>query len=88
MGPVVRRFGERKALLTGLFCGAAGFAIYGLAPTGHIFWLGVPVMAIWGLAGPSVQGLMTKRVGPTEQGPVTAADAAAVGVMHNAEVKG
>lgn len=68
VGPAVRRFGERKTLITGLLCGALGFAIYGLAPTGHLFWLGIPVMAIWGLANPSMQGLMTKRVGPSEQG--------------------
>ena len=29
-----------------------GMAIYGLAPTGAWFWLGVPVMALWGIVGP------------------------------------
>lgn len=66
--PIVGRFGERRAALLGLFFGIASFAIYGLAPTGPLFWLGIPVMAIWGLTTPSIQGLMTARVGVSEQG--------------------
>ena len=42
ISPVVRRIGERAALLLGLVCGAVGFAAYGLAPTGILFLLGVP----------------------------------------------
>jgi DHA1 family tetracycline resistance protein-like MFS transporter len=64
----VARFGERAALVGGLVFGGVGFAIYGLAPTGALFWLGVPVMALWGLAGPSAQGLMSRQVGPSQQG--------------------
>jgi MFS transporter, DHA1 family, tetracycline resistance protein len=40
IGPMVRYFGERRALLLGLGCGAAGFLIYGAAPSGVLFWLG------------------------------------------------
>ena len=60
IGPIVKRFGERNALLLGLGCGAVGFLIFGAAPTGHLFWLGIPVMALWGVAGAATQGLMTK----------------------------
>lgn len=66
--PAVARFGERRVLLTGLFFGAVGFAIYGVAWSGAVFWMGVPAMALWGLTGPAVQGLMTRRVNPSEQG--------------------
>ena len=52
-----------------------GMAIYGLAPTGAIFWLGIPVMAVWGLSGPAVQGLMTRLVSPSEQGQLQGASA-------------
>src|SRR5207248_758483 len=34
IGPIVKRFGERRALLLGLASGAAGFLIFGAAPTG------------------------------------------------------
>lgn len=55
-------------MAVGLAFGAAGFAIYGLAPTGALFWVGVPVMALWGIATPSLQTMMTGLVSPTEQG--------------------
>jgi len=71
--PLVKRLGERSTMLIGLACGGAGFAIYGLAPTGLVFCLGVPVMSLWGLANPAVQALMTRRVGPTEQGQLQGA---------------
>jgi DHA1 family tetracycline resistance protein-like MFS transporter len=73
--PAAARLGERAALLAGLAFGAAGFALYGLAPTGSLFLVGVPVMALWGLTGPSVQSLMTRRVGPSEQGRLQGANA-------------
>jgi DHA1 family tetracycline resistance protein-like MFS transporter len=73
IGPLVRRFGERRALLLGLGCGAAGFLIYGAAPTGPLFWLGIPVMALWGVAGAAIQALMTQRVAADQQGQLQGA---------------
>jgi MFS transporter, DHA1 family, tetracycline resistance protein len=73
IGPIVKRFGERNALLLGLGCGAVGFLIFGAAPTGHLFWLGIPVMALWGVAGAATQGLMTRLVRPEQQGQLQGA---------------
>jgi MFS transporter, DHA1 family, tetracycline resistance protein len=72
---VVPRIGERRALAMGLFFGALGFFIYGLAPTGAIFLAGVAVMALWGFAMPSAQALMTRHVGVSEQGQLQGANA-------------
>jgi DHA1 family tetracycline resistance protein-like MFS transporter len=66
--PIVAKLGERRTLILGLAAGAIGFAIYGFAPTGGIFWIGVPIMAFWGLASPAAQGIMTRKVASTEQG--------------------
>ena len=71
----VKWFGERGTLVLGLLAGAAGFAIYGIAPTGWLFCLGVPVMALWGLASPAAGGLMSKRVSASEQGQLQGANA-------------
>ena len=71
----VKWLGERRTLVIGLLCGALGFAIYGVAPTGWLFCLGVPVMALWGLASPAAGGLMSKRVSPSEQGQLQGANA-------------
>ncbi len=71
--PIVARVGERRALLAALLFGVIGFSVFGFAPTGEILWLGIPVMALWGLLGPSAQSLMTRRVDPTEQGQLQGA---------------
>jgi MFS transporter, DHA1 family, tetracycline resistance protein len=82
IGPVVKRFGERRALVMGLGFGAAGFTVFGLAPTGPVFWLGIPLMALWGLANPSSQGLMSRRIGPHQQGQLQGANASLMGVAN------
>jgi DHA1 family tetracycline resistance protein-like MFS transporter len=73
IGPIVRRFGERRALLLGLGSGAAGFLIFGAAPSGPLFWIGIPVMALWGVAGAATQALMTRLVPPDQQGQLQGA---------------
>jgi DHA1 family tetracycline resistance protein-like MFS transporter len=73
VGRVVHKYGERRAIITGLTLGAIGFAMYGLAPSGTWFMLSVPVMSFFGLYGPSAQGLMTKLVKPGEQGKLQGA---------------
>ncbi len=70
---VVAACGERRTLLIGLLCGTAGFAIYGLAPTGAWFLAGVPVMALWALSMPASQALVTRQVGADAQGRVQGA---------------
>jgi len=78
--PAVKLLKERGAMVVGLSFGAAGFAIYGLAPTGLILWIGVPVMAVWGIATPSLQAIMTRLVDPTEQGRLQGALASIQGM--------
>jgi DHA1 family tetracycline resistance protein-like MFS transporter len=73
IGPIVKSFGERKALLFGLACGAIGLFIYGAAPTGLWFCVGLPVNALWGTAGAATQALLTRRVTPEQQGQLQGA---------------
>lgn len=70
---LVPKLGERVTLLIGVACGAAGFAVQGWAPTGGLFLLAIPMLALWGLAGPSTQSLITRAVDPREQGRVQGA---------------
>lgn len=76
----VARFGERRTLITGLVCGILGFIVYGVAATEVWFWAGIPLMALWGLAGPSVQGLMSRRVDADEQGRLQGALSSLTGI--------
>ncbi len=78
--PIVARIGERRTLLVGLLFGAAGFAIYGVASTGLQFWAGIPVMALWGIAGAATQAMMSKLVTASEQGQLQGANASIMAV--------
>lgn len=82
IGPVVKKIGERGALLLGLAAGAIGFAIFGLAPNGWIYFVGVPVFALMGFTGPGMQALMTRRVAPHEQGQLQGANSAIMGIAQ------
>jgi DHA1 family tetracycline resistance protein-like MFS transporter len=82
IGPIVRLFGERRALMLGLISGAIGFLIFGLAPTGPLFWVGIPVMALWGVSGAASQALMTQLVAPDQQGQLQGATASVQSVAQ------
>jgi DHA1 family tetracycline resistance protein-like MFS transporter len=74
IGPIMRLFGERRSLLLGLICAAAGFLIFAVAPTGPLSWLGIPVMSLWGVSGAAIQSFMTRRVSPDQQGQLQGAN--------------
>ena len=73
IGPLVKRMGERRALLFGLGCGVLGFVIYGFAGVGWVFLVGIPISALWGMAGPATQALITRQVGADVQGRIQGA---------------
>ena len=73
VGRVVKRLGERRTLLLGLGCGAIGFVIYGFAEVGWVFLIGIPISALWALAAPSTQALITRQVGADVQGRIQGA---------------
>jgi MFS transporter, DHA1 family, tetracycline resistance protein len=74
VGPVVKHFGERGALLAGSGASVLGMSWAGSAPTGFLYLFGVPVNSMSGLLIPGLQGLMTRLVGPTEQGQLQGAN--------------
>jgi DHA1 family tetracycline resistance protein-like MFS transporter len=80
VGPVVARIGERGALLLGALGGAAGFALYGFAPTGWAYLASAPVFALLNFLQPGLQGLMTRRVAPNEQGQLQGANQSLQGI--------
>jgi len=82
VGRLVAALGERRALAVGFASGALGMIVYGLAPTGRIFVAGVAMTALYGLASPSLQSLMTRRVGPTEQGQLQGAVGSLNGIAN------
>ena len=82
VGALTRWIGERGALLLGLAFGIAGFTVFALAQTGAIFWIGIPLLAMWGLASPASLALMSRLVGAAEQGQLQGANASIMGVAN------
>ncbi len=80
VGPVVKALGERRAILTGLAFGIAGFLIYAFGETALWVWVAIPIAALWGFYGPAAQTLMTQRVDPTEQGQLQGALGSLMGI--------
>ncbi|GAA0767682.1 TCR/Tet family MFS transporter [Brevundimonas olei] len=74
VGPASKRFGDRATMIFGLCGGAVGIALMGWAPTGVAFIVAMFPNALWGLAMPTLQSLMTRRVGENEQGQLQGAN--------------
>lgn len=66
--PAVARLGEKATLWIALVCGALGFAFSAFGTTSAVFMIGAPLIALWGMANPSFQGLSTRLAGASEQG--------------------
>jgi MFS transporter, DHA1 family, tetracycline resistance protein len=66
--PVVARLGERRTLFAGLAFGVLGFVLCAAAPTGTLFFIAIPVLALWGLTSPAAQALLTQQADPAAQG--------------------
>jgi DHA1 family tetracycline resistance protein-like MFS transporter len=80
VGPIVARIGERTRVLLGALAGVAGFR---LVRTGHgrlALPAGRPVFAFTGCLMPGLQGIMTRRVAPHEQGQLQGANQSLMGV--------
>ncbi len=80
VGPFVRRFGERACLIVGAALPAIGLAWISWAPTPELYLLAVPFNAFWQLLVPGLQGLMTRRVGPSQQGQLQGANQSMLGI--------
>jgi DHA1 family tetracycline resistance protein-like MFS transporter len=84
IGRLVAWVGERSALMIGLAFGVAGMLTFGWAPTGRWFMAGVPLIAMYGLANPSLQSMMTRLVGPSEHGQLQGASSSMNGIANMA----
>jgi MFS transporter, DHA1 family, tetracycline resistance protein len=74
VGPVVARIGERGAMIVGLLASAVSPLWTGFASQGWMYLAVLPIGALGGLVVPGLQGLMTRRVAPHEQGQLQGAN--------------
>ena len=68
VGPYVKKFGERFSLVSGLVYGTIGFLCFALASRGWVVLATIPFVALWGIAAPAIQSLMSKHVDHSSQG--------------------
>lgn len=78
--PAIRRFGERKLVFVGLTGGILGFAAYTIARDGTTFYLCTILFALMGFFQASINGVMSTRLGPTEQGRLSGANSSMMGI--------
>jgi DHA1 family tetracycline resistance protein-like MFS transporter len=70
---VIPRLGETRSAYLGLTCGAIGFFGYAFATEGWMLYGWMAVWVLMGLVMPSLNAIMSKEVGPSEQGELQGA---------------
>lgn len=74
VGRVSGWLGDRRTMVVGLVLGAFGILGMGIAPTGWLFIAALVPNALWSLALPTIQSLMTRLVSEREQGQLQGAN--------------
>jgi DHA1 family tetracycline resistance protein-like MFS transporter len=70
---VIPKIGEVNSVYLGLLGGALAFAGYAFAPNTITMFVFVGAYAVFGFAGPALNAIMSKLVGPKEQGELQGA---------------
>ncbi len=70
---IIPRLGERRTLLLGLLLNIGGFLGFAFAAHGWMFYALLVPFALGGISGPAVQALISREVGPDEQGELQGA---------------
>lgn len=73
VGPLTRKFGERRVALLGLSCATVGFIGYAFAPTPGWMFAAMPLASMVGLTMPSVRAILSRAVPPNAQGELQGA---------------
>ena len=70
---IVKWIGERKAMTFGLVGGALGWVMMATSTHGALMWAGIPFLNLMSVVWPSAQSVMSREVGPSEQGQLQGA---------------
>jgi DHA1 family tetracycline resistance protein-like MFS transporter len=70
---VVAWVGERKAMAFGLMGGALGWVMMGMSAKGMLMWGAIPILNLMAVVWPSAQSIMSREVGPGQQGQLQGA---------------
>ncbi|MFN6131067.1 MAG: TCR/Tet family MFS transporter [Planctomycetota bacterium] len=78
--PAVRTLGEKALVFIGLLGGIIGFVAYAIVVNGRAFYAATILFASMGFFNASIQGLMSKRIEPSEQGQLSGANSSLNGI--------
>jgi DHA1 family tetracycline resistance protein-like MFS transporter len=70
---IIPRLGERRALLVGLLLNIGGFVGFAFAARGWMIYAIIVPFSLGGISGPAVQALISREIGPDEQGELQGA---------------
>lgn len=73
MKPILRRIGERNAVIAGLSIDVAAFVALGFVTNGWIALALTPLTALGSIAGPALQGIMSRTAADDQQGELQGA---------------
>ena len=68
IGRAVKKFGQSKTIYIGLACNLTGFILFAIASEEWMIYSFLAVYVMGGLAGPTLQGIMSSEVPANEQG--------------------
>jgi DHA1 family tetracycline resistance protein-like MFS transporter len=68
VAPAIRRFGERRVVIGGMWLEVATFSFLGLVTSGFWALILTPITALGGVAGPALQAIESRSVPETQQG--------------------
>jgi len=71
--PIIKRIGERKAIIIGTSISSLAFLGYGLATQGWMVLVIIVFGSLGGITGPAIQSLVASKVDSSEQGKVQGA---------------
>lgn len=80
VGPVVKRLGERGAVIAGFCAIITGFTIFGLSTSQVGFFIALPIFELGGVVFAGLLGLMSRRVSGAEQGRLQGATQSSGGI--------
>lgn len=70
---IIPKLGQQRSVYVGLLFSALGFLLFGLANQGWLMFAFMAVYALGGIAGPSIQGIISNQVPANEQGELQGA---------------
>lgn len=68
VGKIKNLLGERKTIITGFLFYGSGLLLFAFAPTGWSLYLFLIPYCLGGIAGPTIQGLLSNQVPDNQQG--------------------